>query len=105
LGPPEEPGFRLAAAAAVFRNMRAIIDCFNVTAAGSHRGCHVVVNALKGLLCGQFAIDDGLIGNHKDLIPMKGQALHGVKTSGQKYEFRPSLDIIGSIFIDDPISV
>jgi hypothetical protein len=39
------------------------------------------------------------------MIPMKGQALHGLKTPGQKLKFRPTLDIIGSILIDDAVSV
>jgi hypothetical protein len=100
-----QPRFWLAATAAIFRNMRAIIDSFYVTAVGGHGCCHVLMDFLECFLCGHFSIDDGLICDHDHMIPMKGQALHGLKTPGQKLKFRPTLDIIGSILIDDAISV
>jgi hypothetical protein len=105
LGLVNQSRFWLSATAAIFRNMRAIIDRFYGAATGEYSLCHVLMNLLNRFLCGHFSIDCRLIGDDNDVIPMKGQELQGFKSSGQKFEFRPTLDIIGSIPIDDAISV
>jgi hypothetical protein len=87
LGLVNQSRFWLSATAAIFRNMRAIIDSFYGATMGEHSLRHVPMNLLNRFLCGHFSIDRRLIGDDNDMIPMKGQELQGFKTSGQELEF------------------
>jgi hypothetical protein len=46
-----------------------------------------------------------LVGDKDSVVACLRQALEGLEASGQKLKFRPALDIVGRVAVDDPVAI
>jgi hypothetical protein len=102
---PQKPRFRLPTGASVLRDMGTIVNVFDQTTVIGGGSCHLFMDLKYLCFSHELSIDDRLIGDDNNVVVILREKLQSVQATWQELELGPTLDIVRTIPVYDPISI